>query len=271
LTPEQWVLYKLEGIERTHCAMISLVSELLDVVLTQAPAAAEAAAAAPGKLGVVDTVIKFFKDGGPFMFVNLFWLACSLAVALERVVTVMFRYNLNPAPFMEQVSKLVLAGNVDRAVKLCTKAPHSPLAKVIRAGLTRANRGEIEVAKAVEEAVVEHSPHITARIPWLWSLANIATLVGLVGTIFGLIGTFQALGNVPAEQKQVLLSDGISKAMNNTAFALSIAVLCIVFHLFLTSYAKSMVESIELNALRLENLLARKAAGDVQDFEAQAS
>jgi biopolymer transport protein ExbB len=235
--------------------MIPLVSELLDsVVIT----------AAPGKLGPIDSVVKFFKDGGPFMFVNLFWLACSLAVALERAITLMFRYHLNAPPFMEQVSKLVMTGNVDRAVKLCSAAPHAPLAKVVRAGLLRSNRGEIEVAKAIEEAMADSTPHVQSRIQWLWSLANIATLVGLVGTVFGLIGTFQALGNVPAEQKQALLSDGISKAMNNTAFALSIAVLCIIFHLFLTSYAKSMVETVELYALRLENLIARKAAGETE-------
>jgi len=252
--------------------MIPMMSELLDVVLTQVPAAAEAVKAAPAKLGVVDSTIKFFKDGGPFMFVNLFWLAAALAVALERIVTLMFRYNLNAPPFMEQVTKLVMTGNVDRAVKLCAAAPDAPLAKIIRAGLTRAHRGEIEVSRSVEEALVENTPHVGARIPWLWSLANIATLVGLVGTIFGLINTFQALGNVPAEQKQALLSDGISKAMNNTAFALSIAVICIVFHLILTSYAKAMVESVELNALKLENLLARRNAGDTQvDAESRAA
>jgi biopolymer transport protein ExbB/TolQ len=168
---------------------------------------------------------------------------------------------------MEQISKLVMTGNVDRAVKLCSAAPNSPLAKVIRAGLTRANRGEIEVAKAVEEAMVEATPHVSARIPWLWSLANIATLVGLVGTIFGLIGTFKALGNLPAEQKQQMLSDGISKAMNNTAFALSIAVICILGHLILSSYAKKMVETVELNALKLENLLARRNAGEAGGAE----
>jgi len=243
--------------------MMPMVTELLDGMLL---------AAAPEKLGLIDSSVKFFKDGGPFMFVNLFWFAASLAVAFERLFTLMFRYNLNAPPFMEQISKLVMTGNVDRAAKLCNAAPHAPLAKVIRAGLTRANRGEIEVAKAVEEAIVEHTPHVSARIPWLWSLANIATLIGLVGTIFGLIGTFQALGNVPAEQKQTLLSDGISKAMNNTAFALSIAVICIVFHLILTSYAKAMVESVELNALKLENLLARRHSADTQvDAESRAA
>jgi biopolymer transport protein ExbB/TolQ len=239
-----------------------VVTQLWDVV-----------AAAQGQdLGLIDKAVKFFRDGGPFMFVNLFWLACALAVSVERIVTLMFRFNLNAGPFMEQVSKLVLTGNVDRAVKLCGAAPNAPLARVIRAGLTRANRGEIEVAKAVEESMAEHNPHVGARIPWLWSLANIVTLIGLVGTIFGLIGTFQALGSVAADQKQVLLSDGISKAMNNTAFALSVAVLCIVFHMVLTSYARNMVETIELSALKLENLLSRRQAGDAgaMDFEKSA-
>ena len=106
-----------------------------------------ASAAAPhGGGNFQDAIVSFFKDGGPFMYVNVFWLACAVAVIIERIITLMFRYNLNAPPFMEQVTKLVLTGNVDRAVKLCGAAPHAPLAKVIRAGLTRANRGEMEVA-----------------------------------------------------------------------------------------------------------------------------
>ncbi len=216
-----------------------------------------------------DLVIEFFHDGGPFLYINMFWLAAAIAVTVERVVTLFFRYNLNAAPFMEQITKLVMAGNPDRAVRLCGAAPNAPLAKVVRAGLTRANRGEIEVAKAIEESTLENVPHINARIPWLWSLANIATLVGLVGTVFGLINTFRSLGDVPAEQKQALLSKGISEAMYNTFFGLTIAVLCIIAHLFLNSYAKKMIESIELQAMKLENLLGRRAAGETSatDFE----
>lgn len=243
--------------------MTSLVGELLNVVVAAAPAAP-----APEKLGLVDQAVLFFHEGGQFMYVNLLLLAISLGVAAERAYTLMFRYNLNAPPFMEQISKLVQTGNVDRAVKLCAAAPHAPLAKVIRAGLQRASHGEIEVARSVEEALTEATPHVHARIQWLWSLANIATLIGLVGTIFGLIGTFKALGNLPAEQKQQMLSDGISKAMNNTAFALSIAVICIIGHLVLSSYAKKMVETVELNALKLENLLARRAAGEAGGAEA---
>lgn len=236
-----------------------LVHHLIDVVMS----------AEPAKESFKDTIVAFFKDGGPFMFVNIFWLAAAVAVIVERVVTLMFRYNLNAGPFMEQITKLVLTGNVDRAVKLCGAAPNAPLAKVIRSGLTRANRGEIEVAKAVEESILENTPHISARIQWLWSLANVATLFGLIGTIVGLIGTFKSLGNVPAEQKQAMLSKGISEAMNNTAFGLTIAVTCIICHMFLTAYARRMVETVELNAMKLENLLGRRAAGETSamDFE----
>lgn len=236
--------------------------QVIDAVLSAAPPAAH-------QESFKDTVVAFFKEGGPFMFVNIFWLAFALAVIIERVVSLMFRFNLNAPPFMEQITKLVLTGNIDRAVKLCGAAPNAPLAKVIKAGLTRANRGELEVAKAVEESVLEQTPHVSARIQWLWSLANIATLVGLVGTIVGLIGTFKSLGNVPADQKQALLSKGISEAMNNTAFGLTIAVLCIIFHLFLSAYAKRMIETVELNAMKLENLLSRRNAGETSamDFE----
>ena len=143
--------------------------QVIDAVLSAAPAA--------NQESFKDTVVAFFKEGGPFMFVNIFWLAFALAVIVERVVSLMFRFNLNAPPFMEQITKLVLTGNIDRAVKLCGAAPNAPLAKVIRAGLTRANRGELEVAKAVEESVMEQTPHVGARIQWLWSLANIATLV----------------------------------------------------------------------------------------------
>src|SRR3954470_7475315 len=111
---------------------------------------ATSAAAPHGGGTFQDAIVSFFKDGGPFMYVNIIWLACAVAVIIERIITLMFRYNLNAPPFMEQVTKLVMNGNVDRAVKLCQAAPNSPLARVVRAGLWAAPRGEMEVAKAVE-------------------------------------------------------------------------------------------------------------------------
>lgn len=216
---------------------------------------------------MIHTLAEFFREGGPFMFVNVAVSAVAIAIIVERILMLAFRLNLNAAPFMEQVLKLVLSGNVDRAVKLCGAAPNAALARVIRAGLTRANRGEQEIARALEEAVLEATPAVTKRVASLWSLANIATLVGLVGTIVGLIGTFRSLGAASPEMKQLMLSKGIAEAMNNTAFGLTIAVVCIIAHLMLSSKAKSMIEEIEYNALRLENLLSRRGAGETNPLE----
>jgi biopolymer transport protein ExbB len=222
--------------------------------------------------GVLGTIHKFFSDGGTFMYVNIASSAVALAIIVERTYALLFRYSLNAPPFMEQIIKLVMTNNIDRAVKLCGAAPHAALSRVVRAGLTRANRGELEVAKAVEESILEANPTLSKRIPALWSLANIATLLGLIGTITGLIKTFQSLGAIkdPAA-KAIVLSQGLSEAMNNTAFGLGIAVACMIGHLLLTSRAKGMIEEIEINALKLENLLSRRGSGEGLDAEAKAS
>ena len=211
---------------------------------------------------MIHKMAEFFQQGGPVMFVNLVVSAVAIAIVIERFVVLAFKLNLNAGPFMDQIQKLVISGNVDKAVKLCGAAPNAALSRVVRAGLTRASKGEQEVARALEEAVLEVTPAISKRIASLWSLANIATLVGLVGTIWGLIQTFASLGAASPEMKQVMLSNGISEAMNNTALGLTIAVVCIIFHLALSSKSKTMVEEVEYNALKLENLLARRAAGE---------
>jgi biopolymer transport protein ExbB len=209
----------------------------------------------------------FFKEGGPFMFINLVFLGIALAIILERTIMIVFKLNLDARAFMAQVQKLILSNNIDRAIKLCAAAPNASLARVIKAGLVRANRGEREVSRALEEAVIENTPLISKRIPALWSMANIATLVGLVGTITGLIGTFKSLGAASPEMKQIMLSKGISEAMNNTAFGLLIAVTCIVAHLLLNSKSKSLIEEIEFQALRLENMLSRHSAGETSPLD----
>ena len=216
---------------------------------------------------MIQHLADFFREGGPFMFVNLVASAVAVAIILERVVALAFRLNVDAGPFMDQVQKLVATGHVDRAIQFCGRAPKAALARVVLAGLSGANRGEAEVSRALEEAVLEVTPLLGKRIASLWSLANIATLLGLIGTITGLIGTFKSLGAASPEMKQIMLSRGISEAMNNTALGLGIAVTCIAAHLLLSSKSKAMIEEIEYSALKLENLLARRASGETNPLD----
>lgn len=210
----------------------------------------------------LDAIKEFFVTGGPFMYVNLVFSAFAIALIVDRTIA-LFKASLPGTAFMSQLVKQVKEGRIDRAKTLCAAAPRAALARVLHAGLTRANRGEQEIAAALEEAILEETPLLQKRIASLWSIANIATLTGLIGTISGLIGSFKALGKANPSQKAELLSRGISEAMNNTAFGLSIAVVCIIGHLLLTNRSKAMIEEMELNAMRLENLLAQRTSGEV--------
>ena len=204
-------------------------------------------------------------EGGIFMKINIGFLALVIAVIIDRVIAVFFKLTLHGARFMAQIEKLVVSDNIDKAVKLCNAAPKAALARVLRAGLTRANRGVLEIGNAIEEETLAVTPQIMKRVPALWSLANIAVLVGLLGTITGLIKAFKAVGMAAPEQKSALLTSGISEAMNNTAFGLGIAVLAIAAHLLIGSRAKHLVEDLELHSLKLENMLSRRAVAELPD------
>jgi len=161
---------------------------------------------------------------------------------------------------LEQIRKLVLANNVDRAVKLCS-ATSAPVAQVAKAGLQRIHRGEIVVAQAIEESLVDVTPMIKKRIQILWSLANIATLIGLLGTVVGLIRAFGAIAAAKPEERSNMLAKGISEALNNTAMGLGIAVSCIIAHAILGGMSKRQASDLETFALKLENLLAESMHG----------
>ncbi|MEL6184380.1 MAG: MotA/TolQ/ExbB proton channel family protein, partial [Myxococcota bacterium] len=145
--------------------------------------------------------------------------------------------------------------------------PKSALARVLRAGLTRANRGVLEIGNAIEEETLAVTPVVMKRVSSLWSLANITVLIGLAGTVLGLINSFAALGakEIPPEQKAALLNNGIAEAMYNTLFGLVVAVFCIFFHLIISSQAKRIVEEVEFYSLKLENMLARRAVAELPE------
>ncbi len=202
---------------------------------------------------------ELFQKGGPFFILNTFFLAIVIGLIVERAIYFLGRGHLNAKAFLEQLRKLLSANNVDRAKKLCD-ATTAPVARVAKAGLNRLHRGEAAVAQAMEETMTDTIPEVKTRIGALWSLANITTLVGLLGTITGLIRTFGAIGDANPADRQKKLSDGISEAMYNTAFGLSIALICMIGHLLLSAAMKKVVSDLEAFSLRFENLLAEGAS-----------
>src|SRR6266702_844323 len=150
--------------------------------------AAPAAGGGSGSSGLMEA----FKENPTFLSVNLVVSAIVVAVIIERTVFQLTRYRVNSKEFFAQVKKLVTAGNIDRAIKLCDAGDY-PTLQLVKAGLTHANKGPDEIDAAMSEKIGELKPAVEKRIGSLWSLANIATLVGLLGTVLGLIHTFGAV------------------------------------------------------------------------------
>jgi biopolymer transport protein ExbB/TolQ len=202
----------------------------------------------------MQNIAQFFEEGGFFMYVNLICSTITIALITERTIFFLGKGSVNAKAFLEQIRKLVAAGNIDRAVKLCS-ATEAPVARVAKAGLQRFSKGEAAITTAIEEMLVDVTPDLKKRIQALWSLANIATLIGLLGTITGLIGAFAAVAKAAAADRSTILSAKIAEAMNNTWLGLAIAVTCMIGHVFLSSASKKQQHELEAFSMKLENLL----------------
>jgi biopolymer transport protein ExbB/TolQ len=193
------------------------------------------------------------------MVLNLICSAIVLTIVVERFIHQVTRYRVNSKEFFSQIRKLVNAGNIDRAIRLC-EAEDYPVLQLVRAGLTHSNKGEDEIDAALSEKLSELKPEAEKRVGALWSLENIATLIGLLGTVSGLIQTFQAIAAPGLSQadKQAMLSNGIAEAMYNTALGLGIAVFCMITHILLHTRVKAIQHDLESIMERTFNLLTLK-------------
>ena len=218
----------------------------------------------------MDFFVRAIHNGGPFMWPILIAAVFALAIAFERLYFVLFRANINGTAFMAQVQKMVMANNIDRAIKLCNSEPNAALPRVLKAGLSRANRSEEEIQNAVDESVLEVFPLLNKRSSFLPMLANVATLTGLLGTIQGLIDAFDAVANAPADAKQKLLANGIAVAMFTTASGLVVAIPTLVLHSIVASRTTKIMDEIDQFALKTVNLLGARRRGTLGDDGAAA-
>lgn len=216
-------------------------------------AALQEASGGGGEIGFMEA----YKKAPYFLTMNMVVSVVVVTIIAERLLYQLTKYRVNSKEFFSQIKKLVTANNIDRAIKLC-EASDYPILQLVKAGLTHANKGPDEIDAALSERYSELKPAIEKRIGSLWSLANIATLIGLLGTVTGLINTFAAVAAQGLSQadKQRLLSLGIAEAMWNTAFGLGIAVACMIAHLFLSQRAKRLSHELESTMEKVFNLLA---------------
>ena len=206
------------------------------------------------------------------MWLIAFWLVCSIAVIAERAVY-LFGASINKNVFLATMQKCILAGDVAKAVKMCSAA-NAPLARIVQAGLVKVNRPDEEVQAAMDEAALKEMPKINARTGFLALFANLAMLCGLFGTILGLIKAFSAVGgeSVDPSQKARILAEGISIAMYCTAFGLLAAIIALVGFAFLNGKTQTLEDDInEASVVVLNLVVANRQKVNLQGVEEAAA
>ena len=200
-------------------------------------------------------LIEFFQTGGPFMYPILVVLAIGIAIALERFFFLAWTQR-NTNKLWRQIVPMLKASDYPRAERAVQEAK-TPLATILGYGFARLRghaRREL-VESSMEEGIMETLPELEQRTHYLATLANIATLLGLLGTIIGLIKAFTAVAEADPAAKADLLSASISVAMNTTAFGLTVAIPLILIHSFLAVKTTRLVDNLEMAAVKCLNLM----------------
>ena len=187
------------------------------------------------------------------MWIILFWLILAIAVISERSVY-LYKSSINKDVFLATMQKCILAGDIGRAIKLCSAA-NAPLARIVKAGLMKVNRPDSEVQAAMDEAALTELPSIEKRTPYLGLLANLAMLSGLFGTVVGLITAFAAVAGADGASKATMLAKGISEAMNCTAFGLIAAITALIGMGVLNGKTQGLLDDINSATVQVMNLV----------------
>lgn len=202
---------------------------------------------------IVNAIVKFFQEGGAFMYPIMAVFALGAAIALERYIYLTVAKQKNRSMW-NQLTPLVKANNYEQAMAISSRSK-SEVGKIMSYGLSRLRmtkrRDDIEIA--MEEGLMEVIPRLEKRTHYLATFANIATLLGLLGTIIGLIQAFNAVANANPADKADLLSASISVAMNTTAFGLIAAIPLLLMFTVLQTKTTEIVDSMEMATVKFLN------------------
>ena len=210
------------------------------------------------------SIVGFFVTGGPFMYPILVVFAVGAAIAIERYVTLTKVTSQNQS-LWSQIQPALVEGDFDRAREL-TSEDDSTISRLLSMGLDRqgAVRRREDIEIAMEESMMEIIPQLEKRTPYVALASNIATLLGLLGTIMGLISAFTAVANANPAEKADLLSASISVAMNTTAFGLIVAIPLLVTNQVLMAKTSEIIDSLEMASVKALNVISSNAKRRVE-------
>lgn len=206
----------------------------------------------------MENLIKLVVDGGIPAYLIVTMGIVSMALIFERIKVLYFDYSIKTQDFMNQVKNLIMNDQIDDAITFCTANIRAPLAHVIKGVLERSDRDEESINQGLDISLAEIIPNLGKRLGYLSMLANVATLMGLLGTITGLIMAFQAVSFADPSQKQVVLAQGISMAMNTTALGLSVAIPVMIFYAFLHTRQNRILEEVSEHSAKVVDLLTTR-------------
>lgn len=202
------------------------------------------------------SIFEFIRDNWAHVMPILIAGAIGIAIMVERWKALFVQYPMqNSNAFFEKVSDLVSKGKVNEAVSLCDQYPTKPAAQLVKTGLLRAHLPDDSIEQGIAMKLGESSRAIGRRTSFLATIANVATLLGLIGTIAGLIHSFEAVGHADAQQKSALLSAGIATAMNATMMGLGVAIPCMVAFSVLINRSNKIIGDLEDASLKTVDLL----------------
>jgi biopolymer transport protein ExbB/TolQ len=201
------------------------------------------------------------EPGFFFMWILLFVGVCSLTIAIERLIFLTIYAGRKKEQFMKDVLSRITKNDIDGALKACANKGKMALANVVSAGLQEARSGADRIRNTIDESTLKEVPRLEARTGYLATIGNIATLIGLMGTIYGLILSFAAVGKpgIDPADKSALLAQGIAAAMNTTFTGLLIAIPTMVVYALLRGKTQKLIDEIDEYSLRLVNALVEQS------------
>ena len=198
-------------------------------------------------------MVDLFVKGGPFMWPLLGMLFFGLVVSFERLYT-LSKAHVNSKEFFTRVQEALKQGGPEAAAEICSNTP-GPVASVLHAGLLRLDRGLDHVEKAITESGAIEMAFLEKGMVWLSTVANIAPLLGFLGTVSGMIGAFEAIA-AAGDVEPSIVASGISEALITTASGFIIAIPIQAFHnFFVSKIDKIIIDMQEASTQFVEELI----------------